>query len=249
MKVTFPLVATQDGNSSSLVLRSSRRLSEISLNIISEDCRDDDNEDDPTMCAKAGDMIKPMRDEALPRVPTSPPQQQEEQEEPTTRVSAKNTKTVRFDETNNLYHESTLCLDNDLDCRLLWYTTKQLEGLRHESREVHRMLYAFDQAATPSTASWCSILRRAYFSKSEILNDKIPLRVMALGMEKWVVPAVVAHAQHAHARQLEFIQQWQQTPLMDNQFRAEMMARACRSASRPCVLFARHLGDMVADEK
>ena len=249
MKETFPLVATQDANSSSLVLRSSRRLSDLSLNIIPEDCRDDDNEDDPTMCAKTGDMIKPMHDEAPPLVPTSLPQQQEEQEEPTTRARARNNKTVRFDETQNMYQESNLCLGNDLDCRLLWYTTKQLEGLRHESREVHRMLYALDQAATPSTASWCSILRRAYFSKSKILNDKIPLRVMALGMEKCVVPAVVAHAQHAHARQLEFIQQWQETALLDEDFRAEMMARACRSASRPCVLFASHLGRMVADEK
>ena len=107
------------------------------------------------------------------------------------------------------------------------------------------MLAAFDKDGS-SPSSWSSSLRRIYFLKAEdaqatLPNGNNPFRELALGMERRVIPFIAKDIVDRRHRQLAFILQWQASPLINGDFKSEMIRKACSNVSRTSTLFARHL--------
>ena len=167
---------------------------------------------------------------------------------------------VRFaDASSNKAYDNQVM--NATECRALWYSTADLMAFRRDYRDLLLTLHHLDVQAAQNPSAWAGSLRCAYqafcttdntTTLLQALSQTIPnatFLLSALGTERAALRSVVTDAMLRRKEMYRVVQlltdttTQQQQPLDDTDL---IVAKACRTLSRPSRLYARHVAEMAA---
>lgn len=158
---------------------------------------------------------------------------------------------VRFaDESCNRVYENKVL--HAQECKALWYTAADLCAFRQAYTDLLVTLRHLDMEAVRNPEAWAGSLRRAHAAfctfqaATPLLQalQQIPRDVFllsALGTERAAFQSVVMDTT---ARRKEMYALITVNSAMDER----VLAAVCRSLSRPCRLYARHVAEMAASK-
>ena len=144
---------------------------------------------------------------------------------------------------------------NDVPSDILWYSPEDIATFKKEHSQLRKVLFAIDKATRGRPFSWSFALRRLYRAcctathMTEVMDalqsTTYPFHETTLGMERQGLPDIAQSVMERRSKMYTEIQK-QQEQIIHPNARSMQICNASSAISRPSVLYARLLAEIVA---